>query len=58
MKDNINEISSNKRGLEAKKTSEKRYVNLTYIIGNAFFVLAWFWMVIIMAYLTMRLFFS
>ena len=58
MKDNIKEISSDTGGLTAKKTSDKTEVNWLDTIGNLFFVLALVWLLMIMAYLTMRLFFS
>lgn len=58
MKDSIKGITSETGGAEAKKTSGKTEINWLDIIGNAFFVLAWLWMAMLMAYFTVSLFFS
>ncbi len=55
---NNNEISSDTGGLTAKKISDKPGINWTDLIGNTYFVLAWLWIAMLMAYFTMRLFFS
>ena len=56
MKDSIKEIASNRGGAAAKKSSGKKEINLLEIIGNAFFVLSWLWIVMLMTYFTVILF--